>query len=124
MAVHLEWHTSLPVLQATYQGALSANEYRAMCRQRSELLKGGPEQIVLVVNMQQMEGFPDSAAVERRENILLDNRVYRTLIVIPEDLYSRLSRAVLPDDDRLPVRFYSSIDRALDMAETLITSLS
>ena len=118
MAVHLEWHTSLPVLQATYLGALSANEYRAMCRQRSELLKSGPEQIVLVVDMQQMEGFPDSDAVERQENILLDDRVYRTLIVIPEDLYSRLSRAILVDQ-QLPVHFFSNIDQALDEAETL-----
>ncbi len=123
MAVHLEWHTSLPVLQATYQGALSANEYRAMCHRRSELLKGGPEQIVLVANMQQMEGFPDSAVAERQENILLDTRVYRTLIVIPEDLYSRLSRTVL-SDNRLPVHFFPSIDRALDAAERLITFLS
>jgi hypothetical protein len=123
MSVHLEWHTSLPVLQATYQGALSANDYRAMCRRRSELLNTGPEQIVLVANMQEMEGFPDSATVERHENILLDDRVYRTLIVIPEDLYSKLSRTVL-SDSRLPVHFFSNIDRALDMAETLITSLS
>jgi hypothetical protein len=123
MAVHLEWHTSLPVLQATYQGALSANEYRAMCRRRSELLNRGPDQIVLVANMQQLEGFPDSAAVERHENILLDDRVYRTLIVIPEDLYSRLSRTVL-SDDRLPVHFFSNIDQALDVAESLITFLS
>ena len=121
MAVHLEWHTSLPILQATYQGALSANEYRAMCRQRSELLKKGPEQIVLVANMQQMEGFPDAAAVERRENILWDDRVHRTLIVIPEDLYSRLSRTVL-SDTRLPVHFFPNIDRALDMAEMLTRS--
>jgi hypothetical protein len=123
MAVHLEWHTSLPVLQATYQGALSANEYRAMVRRRSELLSRGPDQIVLVANMQQMEGFPDSAVAERHGNILLDDRVYRTLIVIPEDLYTRLSRTVL-SDSRLPVHFFPDIDRALDMAETLVTSLS
>ncbi len=120
MTVNLEWHRSLPVLQATYQGVLSANEYRAMSRRRSEMLKGGPEQIVLVVNMQQLEGFPDSAAVERHENVLLDKRVYRTLIVIPEDLYARVSRAVLKDD-RLPVHFFQNVDRALDAAESLIT---
>jgi hypothetical protein len=121
MAVQLEWHQSLPVLQATYVGALSANDYRAMCRRRSELLNRGPEQVVLLANMQQMEGFQDSAAVERHENILLDARVYRTLIVIPEDLYSKLARTVL-SDSRLPVHFFSNIDRALDMAETLIRS--
>jgi hypothetical protein len=121
MAVQLEWHKSLPVLQATYVGALSANDYRAMCRRRSELLNTGPEQVVLLANMQQMEGFPDSAAVERHENILLDERVYRTLIVIPEDLYSKLAPTVL-SDIRLPVHFFSNIDRALDMAETLIRS--
>jgi hypothetical protein len=45
------------------------------------------------------------------------------LIVIPEDLYSRLSRTVL-SDDRLPVHFFSNIDQALDVAESLITFLS
>ena len=118
MTVHLEWHTSMPVLQATYQGALSANEYRTMIQRRSELLQGGPEQVVLVMNMQHLDGFPDSVAAERRENILLDARVFRTLVVIPEDLYSRLSRAILVDQ-QLPVHFFSNIDQALDEAETL-----
>ena len=123
MTVHLEWHTSMPVLQATYQGALSANEYRTMIQQRSELLKGGPEQVVLVMNMQHLDGFPDSVAAERRENILLDARVFRTLVVIPEDLYSRLSRAIMVDQ-RLPVHFFADIDQALDEAETLSAVLS
>jgi hypothetical protein len=122
MVVHLEWHTSLPVLQATYQGALSASDYRAMCHQRSELIEAGPDQLVLVMNMQQLEGFSDAAVVERRENILLDHRVFRTLVVIPEDLYSRLARAIVVDR-RLPVHFFSNIDQALDEAESLITYL-
>ena len=122
MAVHLEWHTSLPVLQATYQGKLTASDYRAMYNQRSELLESGPNQVVLVMNMQRWDGFPD-APVGDRENILLDARVFRTLVVIPEDLYSRLSRAILTDQ-RLPVHFFSNIDQALDAAESLVTYLS
>jgi hypothetical protein len=123
MAVQLEWHTSMPVLQATYQGSLTTGDYRAMYNKRSELLKGGPDRVVLVMNMQHWDGFPDAAAAERREDILLDARVFRTLVVIPEDLYSRLSRAVLADQ-RLPVHFFSNIDQALDAAESLVTYLS
>jgi hypothetical protein len=94
-----------------------------MCHQRSELLEGGPDQVVLVMNMQRLEGFPDSATAERCGNILLDHRVFRTLVVIPDDLYSRLSRAILTDN-RLPVHFFANVDQALNAAETLITYLS
>jgi hypothetical protein len=122
MPVRLEWHTSLPVLQATYNGILSAKEYYAMCRQRSDMLDRGPEQIVLVVDAQRIENFPDAATVERGENVLWHPKVYRTLIALPEDLYLRLARAVIADNE-LPVHFYPGIDRALDAAETLTARL-
>jgi hypothetical protein len=118
MPVSLEWHPSLPILQATYKGILSANEYFAMCRQRSEMLEKGPGQIVLVVDAQQMEGFPDAGTAKRGEDVSLHDRVYRTLIVLPEDVYRRVSRTIVTDDS-LPVWFYSTIDRARDTAETL-----
>jgi hypothetical protein len=118
MPVSLEWHPSLPVLQATYKGILSVSEYRAMCRQRSDMLEEGPEQIVLVVDTQQMEGFPDAGTEARGEDVLLYDRVYRTLIVLPEDLYRRVSRTIVTDDS-LPVWFYSTIDQAHDAAEGL-----
>jgi hypothetical protein len=118
MPVSLEWHPLLPVLQATYKGILSANEYHAMCRQRSDMLKEGPGQIVLVVDAQQMEGFPDADTAKRGEVVLLHDRVSRTLIVLPEDLYRRVSRTIVTDEN-LPVWFYSTIDRARDVAERL-----
>jgi hypothetical protein len=123
MPVSLEWHTSLPILQATYIGLLSANEYYAMCRQRSDMLNKGPEQIVLVVDAQQMEGFPDAGTAKRGEDISLHDRVYRTLIVLPEDLYRRVSRTLVTDDD-LPVWFYATFDGAREAAERLTAHTS
>lgn len=123
MPVSLEWHTSLPILQATYKGILSANEYYTMCRQRSDMLNKGPGRIVLVVDAQRMEGFPDAGVVKRGEDISLHDRVYRTLIVLPEDLYRRVSRAIVADDN-LPVWFYSTVDGARETAERLVAHSS
>lgn len=123
MPVNLEWHSSLPVLQTTYKGVLSANEYSTMSRRRLEMLEEVPSAVILLVDAQALEGFPDATNVKRGENALLHDHVFRTLVVMPEDLYRRLSRVIAPENS-LPVRFYASLDRALDAAETLSTNLS
>jgi hypothetical protein len=114
MPVNLEWHSSLPVLQTTYKGALSANEYSAMYRRRLEMLDEASSPVILLVDAQGLESFPDATNVKRSGNVLLHGNVFRTLVVMPESLYHRLSR-VAPENG-LPVRFYASLDRALDAA--------
>jgi hypothetical protein len=123
MPVNLEWHSSLPILQTTYTGVLSANEYSAMYRRRLEMLEEAPSPVILLVDAQGLESFPDATNVKRSENVLLHDNVFRTLVVMPEGLYDRLSRTIAPENS-LPVRFYASLDRALDAAETLTTHLS
>ena len=122
MPVELQWHPALPVLVATYSGMLSAKEYYAMCDRRLKMLLDGPEQVILVADTQPMEGFRDALAVDLRENILLHDKVYCTLIVLAEDLHHKLARAML--SDRYPVQFFPDSSAALDFAETLIAEFN
>jgi hypothetical protein len=121
MPIRLEWHSELPVLQATYSGVLSPNEYAAMCRQRAEMIHEGPEHIVLVMDAQKLEGFPDAGTIKRCESVLHSAKVYRLLVVIPNDLYHRLSGAIITHSELL-VHFYPDLDHALDDAQRLARS--
>ncbi len=121
MPVQLEWHSTMPVLQVTCTGTLSANDYYALNRRRSELLKTQEGDALLLVDLQQLAGFPDAAVVERGESALRDNRIQHILAVLPDDLYRRVARTVI-QNSALRVLLFPTITAALDAAETLLAS--
>ena len=123
MPVELTWHPSLPVLQATYTGALKANEYTAMCDKREKLLAGGPDHTILVVDTQAFDTLVESPPY--RPNILKHERVYCTLIILQETLYNSLARTFrVASESPYPVRFFKSLDAALQHAESLAQELN
>jgi hypothetical protein len=124
MPVELTWHPSLPVLQATYTGVLKANEYTAMCDKREKLLAGGPDYTILVVNTQDFDTIADPPP-PYRPNILKHERVYCTLIVLQETLYTNLARTFrVASESPYPVRFFRSLDAALQHAESLAQQMN
>jgi hypothetical protein len=125
MPVQLEWHPSLPVLVATYSGVLSQDEYQSMNKKRQAMLQAGPRQVILVANTQEMEAFPDSPKVRRGENIVTNDKVYKTLIVFKPDLYRSVMHAIRDTAEfDLPVAFFRDEDAALARAESLSGQLS
>lgn len=124
MPVDLEWHSSLPVLIATYRGTLSAKDYDKMCDERSKMLKGAPSHVILVADTRQMQSFPEAEAAERRESVMLHAKITHTLVVLNMGLYQRLSRSIIADQDySFPVSFFSDADRALVEAQILARRL-
>ncbi len=121
MPVELTWHPSLPVLIATYTGLLSSQEYRQMFDQRQDMLEAGPEKVILLADLRGLEGFPAASAVDLCRNILMQAKVRCVLVVIPDDLYRSVSRAILdPARQGLRAYVFSNFDQALACAETLL----
>jgi hypothetical protein len=121
MPVELQWHSELPVLMATYTGILTPKTYTAMCDQRYAMLDDGPGPVMLLADMQALEGVRDAVSFQRDNAVLFDERVRSTLVVLPEDLYRRVMRAVNADEQQhYPVQFFSDIDSALDAVSQAI----
>lgn len=124
MPFAIHWHPSLPVLLMTYSGVVSAEDYTAMCTRRRQMLDEHGGQVVLVVDVQAMETFMGDS-VRPCENILLDERIVRAFIVLPQDLYRKLSRNFRHTPRRaLRAAFFDSLETALAEAESLAGSLA
>ena len=120
MPVELRWHPSLPVLLATYTGSISIKEYYKMCDERQAMLRKGPQQAILLVDVQHLAEFPDLEPSQRGENILLNEKIARTLIVLDGGFFRRLSRSIVPDAGRgYPVRLFGDVEEALAEAKAL-----
>lgn len=121
MPVDLQWHSQWPVLVATYTGTLTPKAYAAMCDKRWAMLADEPDRVILLVNAQGLEGLRDVASFVRDDAILHDERVVCTLVVLPEDLYHRVTRTVkLVDQNGFPVQFFCSVEDALAAASQQI----
>ncbi|HVO70771.1 MAG TPA: hypothetical protein VMT24_12040 [Aggregatilineaceae bacterium] len=124
MPVELRWHPKLPVLLATYTGVISVKDYYAMCDGRLDMLRKGPDRAILLADVQSLEGFPDLEPSQRGENILLHEKIARTLIVLDSSFFRRLSRSMVPDPEQTyPVRLFSTVEEALVEAKTLSSQL-
>jgi hypothetical protein len=123
MPVNLEWHPALPVLVATYSGALTSGEYYAMCDQRKAMLKSAPDRIILLVDTRQFEGFPDADVIRLRENVLTHKKVICTLIVLPTSLYHALTKHLSAlADPAHRVRFFEDFGAAVAHARAALSS--
>ena len=118
MPVTLEWHTTLPVLIATYQGHLTAAAYRALRDQQRALLADGPDEVVLLADMRQFESFPDAGTIAPGDTLLAHPQIIGAVIVLDAEWYDRLARAILPADETRRVSFFEDFDAALAHAET------
>lgn len=120
MPVELRWHPSLPVLLATYTGSISIKEYYKMCEERLTMLRKGPDRAILLADVQRLDGFPDLEPSQRGDNILLHEKIARTLIVLDSGFFRRLSRSIVPDPEGgYPVRLFGNVEEALAEAQTL-----
>ena len=120
MPVELRWHPKLPVLLASYTGSISIKEYYKMRDERLAMLRKGPDRAILLADVQHLDEFPDLEPTQRGENILLDEQITRTLIVLDSDFFRRLARSMVPDPDRrYPVRVFGDMEEALAEAQTL-----
>jgi hypothetical protein len=124
MPIELRWYPSLPVLLATYTGSISLKEYRKMCEDRLAMLRKGPDRAILLADMQRLDEFPDLEPSQRCENILLHEKVARTLIVLDGGSFRHLSRSMVPDTEhRHPVGLFGDVEEALAEARTLADQL-
>jgi hypothetical protein len=122
MPVKLQWHSSLPILQATYTGNLSATDYTTMCDERQVLLSDGPKQVILLSDLREMKAFKDADIIEQRENILLHPKVICALIVVEETLYRNVLRRSI-GETRYPnyyVHFFADVETALGHAKQVL----
>lgn len=120
MPVKLEWHAELPVLCATYSGALSLKEYHNMCKNRRAMLDKAQGPVVLVADTRDLEAFDDANRVEAHENILAHPLISRLIVVFRSQLYRTATRIMSdPTADQYPVWFFDDADQALDRAEAL-----
>jgi hypothetical protein len=121
MPVELTWRISWPVLIATYSGLLSSQEYNQMFDQRQAMLEAGPERAILLTDLRGLEGFPGARAVDLDQNILTHVKIRCVLVVVPDDLYRRVSRAIL-DSSHPGLRAYlfPDFNQAIACAETLL----
>lgn len=123
MPVNLEWHPDLPVLQITYTGILTTEEYQAMRKQARKMLDAGPDQVIVMADVRAFESFPTAGNLQRRrEPIVSHPKVYRLLVVVGSRLMQRLSRATLTDLDRAQLRVFLFDDPAgaLDAARQFL----
>jgi hypothetical protein len=124
MPIELRWYPSLPVLLATYTGSISLKEYRKMCEDRLAMLRKGPDRAILLADVQRLDEFPDLEPSQRCENILLHEKVARTLIVLDGGFFRHLSRSMVPDaEQRHPVGLFGDVEEALAEARTLADQL-
>lgn len=121
MPVELQWHSKLPVLMAEYSGTLTSKVYYAMCDKRRKMLDNGPDLVVIIANMQQLENVRDAESFERNDDDLFDGRVASTLVVLPNDLYRRVIRALdVNNQSHFPVQFFGDMDSALAAVGQLV----
>lgn len=122
MPFTIAWHETLPVLIVTYRGELSLSEYRQLVKKRAELLRGGPEQTVIVADMREFDGFPDAEVVHDSENVTRLDHVRATLFVVEAAPHKRLLRSVVHDpDQRLSTYWFAELDQALDAAHVILS---
>ena len=123
MPVELEWHSELPVLVATYTGTLTRKAYDAMCAQRRKMLDEGLEQVILLADTRALESVTAPASFERDSTVFFEPCVAGTFIVLTENLYRRVLRAVDVDNQHQhPMQFFKTIDAALDAVSIVMTS--
>lgn len=119
MPITLDWHPSLPVILAAYSGEITADDFATMCAQRRQMLdeRGGP--VVLVADTREMSAIANGRA-SHCDDVLLDERVARVLIVLKRDLYRTLSRNFRHAPRRAHhAAFFDSLEAALREAESL-----
>ena len=88
-----------------------------MCAERAEQLDGASADVVVVMDMQDMQNFPD-ARFAGEDCVLQHENVRFVLIVLDEELYRRVANSVVPDaEQRWPVRFFPSVEQALAFAQ-------
>ena len=125
MPVELQWHPTLPVLIATYRGVITSGNYQAMRDQRRAMLDAGPDQVILLVDLRQMEALRNGEKTVPYKNDVVLRKVYRTLIVLREPLYRTLARAIADTAGQdHPVSFYRSLEDAIRRAEQLAAQLA
>ena len=101
MSVELNWHSNLPILIATYSGIMTPKAYATMCSQRRKALAERDSHVILLLDMQQLEGVRDAQTIVA-ENPLCDRQVYHIVIILADDLYERVVRARVPEDSGQP----------------------
>jgi hypothetical protein len=93
-----------------------------MCDERWAMLADEPDRAILLVNAQGLEGLRDATSFVRDDAVLHDERVVCTLVVLPDDLYRRVTRTVkLVDQDQFAVQFFSNAEEALAAASQQIS---
>jgi len=118
MPIQIEWKHKLPILVLDYSGNLTPKEYYDMCAKRQKMLDEGPEQVVLVADTQNLEGFPENKIVEICETILNHPRVNTLMVVLRKNLYQNLSRSMLGSAEMFwRVNFFAEVDAAFDEAK-------
>ncbi len=122
MPFDMQWHTNLSsVLVVTYQGKLTLKEYRDLVQQRAAMIKDGPGDVVVLADMQDFDSFPDAAQLTQVENVSAYDKVRSLVVVLPENMYKRISHVSAQDLDRhFAVYFFGSRDQALEAADHLL----
>lgn len=117
MPYTMAWNPDLAALIVQYQGSVSAAEYQRMCAERAEQLDGASAGVAVVMDMRDMQDFP-GARLAGENSVLQHENVRSVLIVLDEELYEKVSGAVVPDaEQRWPVRFFPSVEQALAFAQ-------
>ncbi|HEX3050803.1 MAG TPA: hypothetical protein VHP83_09135 [Aggregatilineaceae bacterium] len=121
MPIQIEWKHKLPILVIEYSGNLTSKEYYDMCAKRQKLLDEGPEQVVVVADTQDLEGFPENKIIELCETIINHPHLSVLLVVLRKNLYQNLSRSMLGKTETLwRVNFFADAEAALNEAERLV----
>lgn len=121
MPFDIQWHADLPVLVVTYQGKLTLKEYQKLIAQRAAMLNDGPAQVVILADMQDFESFPDAEQLTETENATAYDNVRSLVVVLPQDMYKRISHASTRDLDRdFALYFFGNRDQALEAAGALL----
>lgn len=120
MPITLDWHSSLPVIVATYSGDVTARDRAAMCKRRRQMLGERNDRVVLVVDTQAMDSYA-GANGSLVDDVLLDERVAHVLIVLKRELYRNLSRNFRHAPRQAHhAAFFGSLEAALREAESLV----
>jgi len=118
MSVTVEWHDTFSILVTTCQGKLTLKDYRAMREQQRAWLADAPDRVVLLADMRQFEGFPDANTIEPSDTLLAHAQIACVAVMLDNELYDRLARALLPADETRRVSFFTGLDAARAHAET------
>lgn len=120
MPYTIEWHASNNVLIVTYQKKLTVQEHVRLCKERATALDAGPAAAVVLADMRAFDGFPDASKLSGDDNVLDHPNVHRAVIVLPEDTFRQLARALVTDySAQVPVLFTATVDDALIAANAL-----